>query len=120
MASSLTFSGLDKLISNTQLLEVKFDAALHAYANTASKKVEAYAKQNRPWTDRTDNARNGLNARAEKYGRNYRIALAHGVYYGIYLELARGKKYAIIDPTIKAMSPEVFKGLQGLLDKARY
>lgn len=119
MSSGIILKGVDVMSKNLTILEVRKDVALKMYADTAAKKVEAYAKRNRPWTDRTSNARNTLNAKVERYGRNYRIALRHGMWYGVFLELAHEKKYAIIDPTIKAMSPEVMKGLQGLLDRIR-
>lgn len=117
MSSGLVLKGLDTFTKNLTALEIKADASLKMYADTASKKVEAYAKKNRPWTDRTGNARNGLNTKVEKYGKNYRIALRHGMWYGVYLELANEQKYAIIDKTIEEMSPEVMRGLSGLLER---
>lgn len=49
--------------------------------------LETYAKTNRPWTDRTAHARQGLNADAEDIdGKNYVLYLAHGVEYGVFLE----------------------------------
>lgn len=39
---------------------LKMRFAVEKYGETAAKKLEAYAKENRPWTDRTSNARNSI------------------------------------------------------------
>jgi hypothetical protein len=63
--------------------------------------LEAQAKVNAPWQDDTGNARNGLKGFMESSLDTVRIVLAHSASYGIYLELARGGKYAILWPTIR-------------------
>jgi hypothetical protein len=75
--------------------------------------LEAYAKGNAAWTDRTGNARQGLNAGVEPKGPNkLALFLAHGMEYGTYLEVACKTKeereatqgepgpYAIVGPTM--------------------
>ena len=48
----------------------------------------------------------------------YRIRLAHGVDYGIWLELANEKRYAIIDETVKHVGDsEVMPAFQNLMDR---
>ena len=44
------------------------------------------------------------------------IKLAHGVRYGIWLELANEKKYAIVAPTAKLRGPGVIEGLKGIMN----
>lgn len=62
--------------------------------------MEAYAKTNAPWTDRTGNARQGLHGGVELRAENELVLfLSHGVEYGIWLELANAGKYAIVGPT---------------------
>lgn len=78
--------------------------------------VEAYMKQNAPWTDQTGNARNGLAARAYSQGEEIGIVLSQGVDYGIYLETRFSGRYAIIQPTIDAMGPVVQRRFEHLLD----
>lgn len=46
-----------------------------------------------------------------------RIILSHGVEYGIYLEFAHEKRYAVIYPTLRRKAPDVMSGLQGLFDR---
>jgi hypothetical protein len=91
--------------------------AVRAYAETEARKLEDHAKKNRPWTDRTGAARERLNATVTQQPSKIRITLAHGVEYGLWLELARNKNYAIIQPTIDLKSPQIFNGLGRLFDR---
>lgn len=100
--------------------EYKVDMAVLGYAETASKIMEADMKENAPWTDRTGAARQRLTGTVERYSNGYRIKLAHGVEYGAALELAREKRYAIIDPTIRFTGTfVVMPGFAGLLEKIK-
>lgn len=93
-------------------LRRKVEAGLVIYGETVSKDFESYAKSNRPWTDRTGAARQRLNGYVEKILHGVRIYIAHGVYYGIFLELAHEKKYAILEPTIRLKSNDAIKGIE--------
>lgn len=102
--------GLDKVLSKTE-------AVLRVYADSVAKKMEASAKTNRPWTDRTGDARRTITAFA-KHASNrskIRITLQDGVYYGKYLEYCNGGKYAIIEPTVDKEAPNIVEGMKGLL-----
>lgn len=79
--------------------------------------VENYMKLNAPWDDQTGNARNGLAARAYQDKDEIGIVLYHQVSYGIWLETRFGGKYAIIEPTIEAMSPKVMARYERILDR---
>jgi hypothetical protein len=80
-------------------------------------RAESYAKRNAKWHDRTGNARNGLHGVAESQGKTHQIVLAHGVPYGIYLEVRFSGKYAIINPTIAVEGPEVMRTVANGLPK---
>ena len=95
----------------------RVEKGLMAYGETQAKKAEANAKRDRPWMDRTGHARQRLNGRCVRIPRGVRIILAHGVEYGIYLEFAHEKRYAIIYPTLTRMTPDMFRGLQGFLNR---
>lgn len=116
--SDLKFD-LGSILQALSATEDKADAAMHMYAETAAAKLESYMKRNRPWTDRTGNAKARLNASTKKVSNGYQIALAHGVDYGIWLELANEKRYAIIQSTILSQSGEIMEGFQNLLDKLK-
>lgn len=94
---------------------LKQKAALGVYAHTAAQKMEAEAKRNAPWTDRTSNARNSIQGDSGWEGTDCRIVLSGNVEYFVYLELAHGKKYAILKPTVDKNSPGVLRGFQRLV-----
>lgn len=83
-------------------------------------RVEAAAKQNAKWTDRTTNARNGLISRAGTSGKNrVYLVLAHQVPYGIYLETRWSGKYAIVMPTLNTFGPKIMNTIEGLIKEYR-
>lgn len=99
-------------------MEKKVGPAMLMYMNTKASEVESYMKLNRPWTDRTNMAKATLNTKVSQPDENtIRMTLAHGVDYGIWLELAHEKNYAIIGPTLNIKGPEVIQGMQGLISK---
>jgi len=61
---------------------------------------ENRAKANRPWTDRTGQARASITGSMEFDDSVIRGALAIGADHGIFLEKANGGKYAIVWPTV--------------------
>lgn len=100
---------------NTKSVLNKTRASIGVFAATAAKKMEAEAKQNAPWTDRTSNARNSIQGDFGWHGSKAAITLSGNMDYSPYLELAHEKKYAILKPTIDKMAPEVLKGYQKLV-----
>jgi len=91
--------------------------AAHIASQSMAPEVENYMKINAPWDDQTGNARNGLAARAYRDKDEIGIVLYHQVPYGIWLETRFGGKYAIIEPTIQAMSPKVMARYERILDR---
>lgn len=119
MAFVLKFKGSD-LDKNLNKMSVKMGAAVLMYAATKASELQAKMKLNRPWTDRTGMAKATLNAKvSQPDNTTIRITLAHGVSYGIWLELAHEKNYAIVAPTIREEAPRVVEDLQGLMNKIR-
>ena len=109
-----------RLLANLENAETKSQVAIRMFAQEGAKKFENHAKKNRPWTDRTGMARKSLNATTEKRNNGIRITLAHGVDYGLWLELAHEKRFAIVKPTIELHGNEVLKGYADLLNKMGY
>lgn len=96
------------------------DAAIRMYADTAALKLEGYAKENRKWTDRTGDARKRLKGDVLTVSNGYKLRLAHGVDYGIWLELAHEKRFAIIQDTIRIVGQdEIMPGFNKLLDRLK-
>lgn len=82
-----------------------------------AKDIEGYMKAKHPWKNRTGAAEAGLSAKVTSSPKNYvqTIALSHGVSYGVYLEYSMGRRFAIIEPTIRIKGPEIVNDLQGKL-----
>lgn len=85
-------------------------------AHEQAAEIEAYAKANAPWQDRTGAARARLSATVEESGPIGTITLSHGVPYGIWLEIANGGRYSIIAPTIDVFGPRVMRSLQNMIN----
>lgn len=93
----------------------KMRSAIGLYAHTASKKMEGEAKKKAPWKDRTANARNSIQGDFGWEGNSCRVVLSGNVEYFVYLELAHGKRYAVLVPTVHKSTPEVLRGYQRLV-----
>lgn len=95
----------------------KLEMATFQVGTYLERKMEAYAREKAPWTDRTGNARSGLVAVTVREGNAVVVYLIHSVHYGIFLELARAGKFAIIKPTIEVHIPEAQRLLQQIIGK---
>ena len=131
----------DVLAKNVLLYGDKVLVAIHAVAAFVGQAMQNSARQGAPWTDRTANARNGLffgvdgfglapmfgmvsaGASAEKSdvamvsGSRDRLVLTlgHSVYYGKFLEVCNGGKYAIVMSTMEGHLGMLEKMLRDLL-----
>ena len=97
----------------------RFNAALEIYGQTAASYLQSEAQTNRPWTDRTNRARLGLTGSEELKPDELDIVLAHTVDYGLWLELAHEKNYAIVEPTVQANRQKIVDGLEGMLNSIK-
>lgn len=119
MAFTLNYNS-STLSKNLDKMGEKLGAVILMYASTKAQELQYKMKQNRPWTDRTNMAKALLSAKvSQPDNRTIRITLAHGVSYGIWLELAHGKNYAIIEPTIRTESPRIVEDLGDLMSKLK-
>lgn len=109
-----------ELNSNLAVLPQRTMALLNMYATTRAPQIRAKMQTNRPWTDRTGMAKARLDASvSQPDDHTVRITLSHGVEYGIWLELANEKNYAIIGPTINREGPLIVKELRGLFNRLK-
>ena len=86
---------------NLRDMDDKLRSQLEAMSSLVSTRMESFAKQNAPWTDRTSNARNGLHALVETSEDEYKIIIAHGVDYGLWLEIRASGRNSIIPQTVE-------------------
>jgi len=110
-------AGLEQVLANLGRWHQEKRAAIQAIAASIAKQAEAKAKIDRPWKDRTANARQGL-----KGGVAWQdivlliIYLAHSVDYGPYLELAHDGKYQIIEKTLNSYRTELYNSLKRIMN----
>lgn len=109
----------DDLVQGLTGFDSKAQAAISLYVDTAALTLQDYMRAHAPWTNRTGQARQRLTAKGQKVADGWRIMLAHGVNYGVFLELAHEKRFAIIQPTIQAKGPEVMKGFENLIGRLK-
>ena len=100
--------GADQVVSSLKAWADRRRGAIIALAQDWAGTLEAKAKEDRPWTDRTSNARTGLFGAVEVKGQQVLIRLGHSVEYGVFLELAQDGKYAILKPTLDAAVPDIY------------
>lgn len=116
------------LQANVAEFSPKVNKALTLTTDFAAGRGMDTMKRKAPWTDRTGNARAGLVAVAEHSGAatmtggatgfsQHKIVMAHGVDYGIWLEVANLGKFQIIMPTLVATAQEIMKALNGMFSK---
>lgn len=118
MARGISFSleiNSQTLRRNINELPEKVDGAIHAVMVYQSGHAVSYMKTNAKWTDRTGNARNGLDSAVLwNPGVSHAIRLFHRMWYGVFLESRWAGKYAIILPTIQRFGPDTMSMLQHL------
>lgn len=117
MAFTIDYAG-STLHGSLDKMQAKAVTVVQMYFATKAPEFQTYMKLSRPWTDRTGMAKAMLSAKVSQPSKELvRMTLAHGVDYGIWLELAHEKNYAIIGPTIREKGPELVKGLNGIMSK---
>lgn len=98
-------------------LDQKTKLAIAAIVERQAIEGLGYAKVNAPWTDRTGAARAGLNSSTTHGGGSHKIVFAHGVHYGIWLEVKNSGRYEIIMPTVNRTGAAVMADLHGLFGR---
>jgi len=106
----------DTLTPNLKTFPARVDRAIVAAIEFGATQAEAHARSTAPWNDQTSNARNSLNATTDHTPlKSHRVILAHGMPYGIWLEVRFQGKNRVIIPTINWTGDLVMRTLSGLL-----
>ena len=82
-----------------------FSPELLARMSNLTQELISWMQTNRPWTDRTEDAKNNLDAFANETGKgNVTLVARHGVPYGGFLETGTSKMAAfpVIGPGLQA------------------
>ena len=105
--------GTEEVIRNLDAWHAnRVEAVTQIAQKSIAPRLEQYAKSNRPWTDRTGNARRGLTGYAYRTTDELVLGIAHSVYYGKYLELGYAGRFAILHPTMEQSRQMVLDSLR--------
>jgi len=99
--------------------DARIDALVAVVVDYSADKATRYMKTNAPWTDRTGNARQTLQARAQHKPFEHVIRMFGGMPYQIWLEIRWGGRYSIIAKSIKPVGANTMKLLKGLFDRLK-
>ena len=95
-------------------------AGIEATSLNTAGNMENWAKVNSPWNSgapNTGNARAGLHA--GMYWESptvLKIYIAHGMDYGVYLELAHDRRFQILEPTINKFKDGWFNNVKRIME----
>ncbi len=102
----------DTLTANFGSAEQKAIQYLSRTTEYYSLRSETFAKSNAKWTDRSGNARGSLSgtysAQIGSDSARFEITIAHGMPYGIWLEIRYQAKFAIINKTVENQGKAFF------------
>ena len=84
-----------------------------------AQEAENYMKANRPWKDRTTEARKRLKVEFINLGGTYVLRFSHGVYYGRFLEYRWGGRYSILRPAAAIFTERLRDRLRYLFKRSR-
>lgn len=105
----------DRIVAqNLGEMSERLKAQLQVLGQATGQKIQAYAQENAPWTDRTGDARQRLKYNSEINDNGLTISIFHQMEYGIYLELCNNEKYAILKNSRDAMLPEFLDAVKHL------
>jgi hypothetical protein len=104
---------ISNFIRTMTAIEQRHAYALESYSKAAGNKMVAYARRNRPWKDRTYEAKFGIYQSTQWLSERMQISLHSAAEYGIYLEFvdfAHKGRLSIWWPTVQRMAPEIIRG----------
>ncbi len=105
------------LAKKVEKFDPRFKTVVAGMVSYHESVATTYMKDSAPWTDRTGNARSGLNAKANITEDYAELVLAHSVYYGIFLEVCNSGKYAVIGPAVDYIGKLLMIRLNGAIAK---
>jgi hypothetical protein len=79
--------------------------------------IQSWMRDNAPWTDQTGNARQALHTEIVALTSQIALELAHGVTYGVHLELRNSGRYAIIGPALDEWAPVIWQDVKEMLGR---
>jgi hypothetical protein len=89
--------------------------AIYAVCQKRAPEIQNWMRSNAPWTDRTGNARQGLNTQVEGSPDEIALIFAHGVFYGIFLELRNSGRFAVVNPALDYWGPIIWQDVLAVM-----
>jgi hypothetical protein len=89
--------------------------AIYTICLRRAPEIQNWMRSNAPWTDRTGNARQGLNTQIEGSREEIALLFAHGVFYGIFLELRNSGHYAVVNPALDHWGPIIWQDVLAVM-----
>lgn len=109
---------LSPLIKGVAVMDDRLDRAVAGAVLQRSHASIAWMRENAPWTDRTGNARSGLDSYTEHQAKvHHTIWLFGRMPYQIWLEIRFSGRYAIIGPAILDQGTKLMKTLTNILGR---
>lgn len=116
MATKVVWRGDREVSRNMALYGEKVMELARQTALYFAPQIEATAKSEAKWVDRTGNARQGLSGLAQDISETaVAIYLYHKMDYGKWLEILHSGRYAIIMPTLESYYAPIMRFLQEAL-----
>jgi hypothetical protein len=88
-------------------------AAAQAYAASHSGGAPVMS-MGMPWINRSFRAARTVFGEYESTNNKVGFSLYHTMSYGVYLELARNRKYAALEPIVRGMAEDYIKGIKAI------
>lgn len=79
--------------------------------------IQNWMRDNASWTDRTGNARQSLHTEVTQLTNEIVLLMAHGVDYGVHLELGFSGRYAIIGPALDEFWGPIWTDVKAMMGK---
>ncbi|ARC85644.1 bacteriophage HK97-gp10, tail-component family protein [Clostridium argentinense CDC 2741] len=103
----------ENVVEGLAKLEIDTKYKLDKHAEKGGAKMETYAKLNASWQNDTGQARRTLKGGKEWSGSDkVNIYISGNVEYSPYLEYKNDGRYAILKPTVDALSKEILEGFK--------
>ncbi len=97
---------IDGVLAGLVRYATDMTACVESAGRNAASGMEDYAKNNRPWTDRTGNARRTMEGVcAWNQQGQFVVGVEGHMPYSVFLELGYGGKYSILAPTVHHFAP---------------
>lgn len=107
----LTFDN-EIVLESLEGIEDRVRQQARVLGNATGQKMQAFAQENAPWTDRTGDARKLLKYKSTMDKDGVTVSIFHQVEYGYWLEVSHNKKYAILKNSRDAILPEFVEAIK--------